>query len=662
MEEEEDHAHARPRKGGFADCVQQVTLTPDCNLSIQELVAVARGDGKGRYGELSLTGDWRERCLQSRTHIEQALNQARQYLVEGKPKEQILEEQAEKRRGTSQPEENDDALLQEIDAVYADLVKQHNEPPITGKLALLIYGVTTGFGSNKDKPLVNLEEIDQLQRNILLSHAAGVGRLLPTEVVRAMMLLRIRTFIEGRSGVRPEIVELLVKMLNHRVHPMVPEQGSVGASGDLCPLAHVGLTLIGEGYAWVGNPPEQIAYTPTDASRKNWQFQLDQRANPLPADEALHQAGLEPLKDLKAKEGLALTNGAVLSAALTALAVYDADILVGIANLCSALTLQAMLGFTRAFDVKVQRARRSWAQEEIAKQVIAFASGSKMLNRAREVQDPYSLRCVPQVHGAALTAIEHVWEIISNEINAVTDNPLFFAEANEHRDLSYPEDQLVCLWDAYSSGNFHGEPVALAADYLKIAVAELASISERRTQLLLDSKHNRGLLENLPTKKPGLNNGLMLAQYTAASLVSENKVLSHPASVDSIPTSANSEDHVSMSPIAARHARQVVCNTRNVLAIELITALQALDLHCHQTKHLEDFKKTSTYKNHPYRFSVTGDLDELLSRAGQAVHAFLREEKGLERVDNDRQLWDLIAIACNSIAKGEVLAKALGGK
>ncbi len=633
---------SRPWKGGFADPSKTVILKPGCHLTIQEFVAVARGDGKGNYARVELGGDWKDRCHKSRDYIAGAMKT----VMEMWPKIKELES-------------NPEAQIQYIrEKTGADRLQ-----------ALLIYGVLTGFGVNKNKPLQGPGEISQLQVNILRSHATGTGRPLPTEVVRGMMLLRARTFIEGHSGVRPEVVQLLVDMLNKKVHPWVPEQGSVGSSGDLCPLAHLFLVLIGEGYAWIDDSPSPATYTQDD--KGNWDVRLERREEPLPARDALKQVGLKPLNKLEAKEGLAFTNGAALSAALAALAVYDAGILLGTANLCGALSLQAMLGFTRAFDPKVQKVRRHRGQEEVAQQVMEFAKGSRLLNRAADVHDPYSLRCIPQVHGAALAAIEHAWEIVENEINAVTDNPLFFVEEPP----SYPEDPITCVWDAYSAGNFHGEPIGLVADYLKIAVAELADISERRIQMMLDANHNRGLISNLSPKRPGLNSGLMMAQYTAASLVSENKVIAHPASVDSIPTSSNAEDHVSMSPIAARHAREVVANTRNVLAIELLTALQALELRVNLPKRRQDLEKEKKEKGalsepdktdlellkklaNTIGFEPQDSLENLLSPPARAVRKMLRE-KGVPFFEEDRQLWNLIATVSAQIASGELLKTAL---
>ncbi|MBN1857766.1 histidine ammonia-lyase [Candidatus Bipolaricaulota bacterium] len=574
----------RPRHGSAVGVSAPIELCPGQPLTIHDVVAVARGNAQGNYAEVSLCGDWADRCRASHAHIAAAVREARDTL-------------------SSLPK---DASEEAIVAA----IKERTGVDVASKLPLFIYGVTTGFGANRDRLLFDPDSVSRMQVNILRSHAAGAGNPAPIEVVRAMLLLRARAFVEGYSGVRPEIVRLLVDMLNRQVHPVVPEQGSVGASGDLCPLAHLGLVLIGEGEAWIGTPsPGQC---------------------PADGGQALTAAGLAPLDHLEAKEGLALTNGTNLSTAFAVFAAYDADMLLGTANLSGAMSLQAMRGFTRALDPRVHQARSNKPQMDAAAQVTSLLQGSSLVNTAHDVQDSYSLRCIPQVHGAALRAIDHVWEILSDEINAVTDNPLFFVDDGTP---AFPEDPTVCLWNAYAAGNFHAEPVALACDYLKLAVAELGSISERRSQLLLDPHHNRGLRAHLSAGEPGLHSGLMLAQYTAAALVSENKVLAHPACVDSIPTSSNSEDHVSMAPIAARHARQMIGNVQTVIAIELLCALQALDLRTN--------RDTSA-----------------LSASAAAVHALVRDA-GIPFIAEDRTLSDLIGAMRRLVSDGSVLRKAI---
>lgn len=397
-----------------------------------------------------------------------------------------------------------------------------------------VYGITTGFGKFSDVT-ISTEETDELQRNLLVSHAAGVGAPLETEVVRAAILLRAQALAQGFSGIRCETLDLLIDMLNAGVHPIVPEQGSLGASGDLAPLAHMALVLIGLGEATY-------------------------RGERLPGAEALARAGLRPTR-LGAKEGLALINGTQIMTGLGALALADGLALLKVADIAGALTAEALGGISAAWDARIQRLRLQAGQMAAAENLRRLVHGSVLITAPGEVrvQDAYTLRCIPQVHGASRNALDHVAQVIGWELNAVTDNPLLF-----------PKDG-----DVLSGGNFHGQPVALAMDYLAIALSELANISERRTERLVNPQ-----LSGLPaflTPHGGLHSGLMIAQYTAAALVSENKVLAHPASVDSIPSSANQEDHVSMGAISARKARQIVRNAQNVLAIELICAAQALE-------------------------------------------------------------------------------------
>ena len=399
-----------------------------------------------------------------------------------------------------------------------------------------VYGITTGFGRLKDVP-IDRAQLRTLQLNLLRSHAAGVGPAASREVVRAMLLLRAVSLASGHSGVRPEVVESLLALLAADVTPVVPLQGSVGASGDLAPLAHMALVLIGEGEAWL----------------------RDQR---MPAALALRGAGLVPLT-LEAKEGLALINGTQLSTALASLACWDAIQLWEAAAGAASLSIEVLLGSFQPAREDVQMLRPYTGAIEAAKRLRAFSADSGLVASHQDcgrVQDAYSLRCTPQVLGASYDAISHVQSQLSIEINATNDNPLVFASGDE----------------VISAGHFHAQPVALAADYLKIAVAEIASISERRIDRLLDARSSDGLPAALATE-PGLESGYMLAQYTAAALVSENKVLAHPASVDSIPTGAGWEDHVSMAPIAGRHARAVVDNAARVVAMELLCGARALE-------------------------------------------------------------------------------------
>ena len=401
------------------------------------------------------------------------------------------------------------------------------------------YGVTTGFGEFKDTNIAP-EDLEQLQRNLLLSHSVGVcgdNAYFDSEVVRAALVTRLNAFLLGHSGVRRTMVDIVEAMINRGVVPLVPLKGSVGASGDLCPLAHTFATLLGVG-----------------------EFFLNGKKHPASELPSVLGFDAEVMKPTF-KEGLALVNGVNYSAAMLALGVFDAEHLAEMADTAAAMTLEAMCGCQRALDHKVHEARGHPGQIRSAAHMREMIEGSRLIERAKAVQDPYSIRCAPQVHGASRDAIGFARATAEREINAATDNPLFF-----------PDESDV----AYSAGNFHGQPIAIAADLLTIALAELASISERRIAMMLDGNHNRRLPQNLTTR-PGVHSGLMIAQYTAASLVSENKVLSHPASVDSIPTAANAEDHVSMSTHAARKMRTVLRNAENVLAIEFLVVAQALD-------------------------------------------------------------------------------------
>lgn len=477
--------------------------------------------------------------------------------------EQLAQIARERARVELDPSTNDRVARSE--ALIARVVENYRRAYAEGKAAPTEYGVTTGFGEFKDKPIAP-EDLEQLQRNLLLSHSVGVGEssdpddlanYFPAEVVRGALATRVNAFLKGHSGVRRKLVEIVQAMLNRGVIPLVPLRGSVGASGDLCPLSHLFVTLLGEGRF----------YTLDDARLRD--------ARELPAVLGFTAEEMKPTF----KEGLGLVNGANFSAAMLALAVHDAERLVQAADSAAALSLEAMAGCTRALDAKVHEVRGHAGQIESARRIREMVTGSRLVERAGAVQDAYSVRCAPQVHGATRDTLGHVRGVAEKEINAATDNPLFF-EGEEPFDLrfraNWPEWYHGETRLAYSAGNFHGQPLALAADFLTIAVAELGNISERRTQLMLDGHHNRGLPPNLTTR-PGVNSGLMILQYTAASIVSENKVLAHPASVDSIPTGANAEDHVSMSTHAARKLRTVLSNVRSILAIELLTAAQAVE-------------------------------------------------------------------------------------
>lgn len=414
----------------------------------------------------------------------------------------------------------------------------------------VIYGITTGFGAFQDK-VIPPDQVRQLQRNILMSHAVGVGEPFSTEVVRAMMLVRANTLAKGHSGIRLTTLQTLLAMLERGVHPVVPTQGSLGASGDLAPLAHMALVLIGEGEA-------------------NYQGER------LPGREALRRAGLEPVT-LEAKEGLALTNGTALMAGLGALLVVEAERAARVADIAGCLSLEALYGTTVAFDPRIHAARPHPRQVECAERLRRLLAGSTFVRNAGEQgsvtsdqasgidpQDAYTLRCIPQVHGACHDAIKYARWVVDIELNSATDNPLIFFD-----DEGKPE----CL----SGGNFHGEPLAIAFDYLGLALTELGNMAERRLTRLTDGSSNRHVLPDFLTRHGGLNSGFMLTQYTAAALASENKALVHPASADTIPTSANMEDHVSNGPAAARQARRILRNLNYILAIELLAAAQGID-------------------------------------------------------------------------------------
>lgn len=400
-----------------------------------------------------------------------------------------------------------------------------------------VYGINTGFGHLANVK-IDKKELSELQANLLMSHACGMGEPLPKETVRAMIVLRINALIQGYSGLREKTILKLLEFLNKDFIPVVYEKGSLGASGDLALLSHMSLPLIGLG-------------------------EVEYQGVRYPTKEALTLAHIEPLSKLKAKEGLSLINGTQAMSAIGGLVLYEGYRLLRYANLALALSMEALHGVINAYDERVHIIRRQVGQIAVAKEVRDFLAGSQAVTKQNEmrVQDAYSLRCAPQVHGAARDALDHVKMILEREMNAVTDNPLIFNDQNE----------------AISAGNFHGEPLAMTFDYMGIALAELASISERRIERMVNP-HLSGGLPGFLVKECGLNSGFMIVQYTAASLVSENKVFAHPASVDSIPSSANQEDHVSMGSISARKAKMILENTRKVIALEMFTACQAIDL------------------------------------------------------------------------------------
>ncbi len=407
----------------------------------------------------------------------------------------------------------------------------------------VVYGLTTGFGALAEV-VIPTERITELQENLIRSHAAGIGEPLPESEVRAIMTLRANVLALGHSGVRPVVIERILDLLNHRIHPVVPARGSVGASGDLAPLSHIALALMGEGDVRV--PDEEGPH----ATRR------------VPAAEALRAAGLEPLK-LAAKEGLALNNGTQAMTGVGGLALLAAERAVETAEVAGAMSLEAMTGTPDPFEEVIHRARPQPGQLESASRLRALLADSEIRESHRDadprVQDAYSLRCMPQVHGAARQAFAYARQVLEVEANSATDNPLIF-----------PEDGRIL-----SGGNFHGQPIAQVLDLVAMACADLASISERRLARLVDPAYS--LLPAFLTPEPGTNSGFMVPQIAAASLVNEIRLLAAPASTDSIPTDANKEDHVSMGMTAARQARDAVRLLESVLALELLAAAQGLE-------------------------------------------------------------------------------------
>ncbi len=403
----------------------------------------------------------------------------------------------------------------------------------------IAYGVTTGFGAFKKK-LIRPEQTAALQVNLLRSHAAGVGPLADEPTVRAMLVVRANTLAKGYSGVRPLVIDTLLELLRKKVYPVVPVQGSLGASGDLAPLAHLALVLIGEGEA----------------------FYNGER---LPGGEALRRAGIQPLA-LLAKEGVALINGTAYMTALGALTTYRAENLVCAADVAGAMSLEALRGTPAAFDQRLIDVRPHPRAIDAAANLRRVLQGSTYLrpHDPTDIQDAYSLRCMPQVHGAVRDAVAYARWVLDIELNSANDNPLVFLDEAGNAEI-------------ISGGNFHGAPVAMAMDYLAMALTDLGSISERRCARLVDPAKHDGALPLFLTEHGGLENGLMLAQYTAAALVSENKVLAHPAVVDNVSTSADVEDHVSMGATATRQAHEVLVNTETVIALELLCAAQGID-------------------------------------------------------------------------------------
>jgi histidine ammonia-lyase len=459
---------------------------------------------------------------------------------------------------------------------------------------VIAYGITTGFGAFKDR-IIPPDQVEQLQRNILVSHSVGVGDPFDIPTTRAIMLIRANTLARGHSGIRLSTLQLLVDMLNAGVHPIIPEKGSLGASGDLAPLAHMALPIIGDGLV-------------------NYQGEV------LSGAEAFQRAGLTPIK-LAAKEGLALTNGTSVMTALGVLQTLRAERYSQTADIVGCLSLEALHGTDLAFDERIHNLRPYPRQKECAEYLRGLLKDSQFTREhtSLDVQDAYTLRCIPQVHGAVRDAIAYARWVFEIELNAVTDNPLIFID---------DKDKITVL----SGGNFHGEPLAIAMDYLAFSVAELGNISERRTMRLTDECSNTHVLPAFLTQEGGLNSGFMILQYTAAALVTENKVLSHPASVDTIPTSANVEDHVSMGVTSALKLRDVLDNVERILAIELMSAAQGID----------------------FRRQVIGAEKEL-GQGTRGAYALIREH--IPFIESDRTMYGYIESMRELVASGKVVKR-----
>ncbi|MDN5351723.1 MAG: histidine ammonia-lyase [Clostridiales bacterium] len=450
----------------------------------------------------------------------------------------------------------------------------------------VVYGITTGFGKFSDV-VISEEETEDLQTNLIMSHACGIGDPFAEEIVRAVMLLRINNLAKGHSGIRLSTLQTLIDMLNKGVHPVIPEKGSLGASGDLAPLSHMVLVMLGKGEAFY-------------------------KGERMSGSQAMEAAGIHVIT-LHAKEGLALINGTQVMTAVGALTAYDAHRVMRLSDVAGALTSEALNGIVDAFDARMHVLRPHAGQMTTAENLLRLLENSERTTRQGEirVQDAYTLRCMPQVHGASKDALKYVIDHLDIEMNAVTDNPILFPDTGE----------------AYSGGNFHGQPMALAFDFLGIALSEVANISERRIERLVNPQ-----LSGLPaflTKHGGLHSGFMIAQYAAAALVSENKVLAHPASVDSIPSSANQEDHVSMGTIAARKAREILFNVEHVLAIELLCAAQAVEF----SEKGSLGKGTGAAFAKVRRYVKPVDLDRVMHLDFEKIYDIIKSNEILEAVE-----------------------------
>ncbi|MFO7815332.1 MAG: histidine ammonia-lyase [Halanaerobiales bacterium] len=417
-----------------------------------------------------------------------------------------------------------------------NIIRSRNTVERLIKKGEVVYGLNTGFGKFSTKKITP-DKIIQLQDNLIMSHAAGTGDYLDDKIVKTMILLRVNALARGYSGIKLNTLKKLTELFNRDILPLIPEQGSVGASGDLIPLAHMVLPLLGKG---------KVKY----------------KGEIIKSTDVFEKEDLEPIK-LDSKEGLALINGTQMMSAIESISIIQAKKLIIAADIALALSLEGLKGIKEPFDEDIHKLRPHPGQIKSADNIRKLTKDSKLLERRNDnrVQDSYTLRCGPQIHGATRDSLAHALEIVEREMNSVTDNPLIFPEQNK----------------VISGGNFHGQPLALSSDYLGMAVSELGNVSERRTAKLVDSSLNNGL-EMFLTKHGGLNSGYMITQYTSASIVSENKILANPSSTDSIPTSANQEDHVSMGSISARNLYKICDNVAQIIAIELITAAQAVDL------------------------------------------------------------------------------------
>jgi histidine ammonia-lyase len=458
----------------------------------------------------------------------------------------------------------------------------------------IAYGITTGFGAFKDR-IISPDQVETLQRNIILSHAVGVGQPFDVPTTRAIMLIRANTLARGYSGIRLATLQTLLDMLNAGVHPIIPEKGSLGASGDLAPLAHMSLVVLGLGEA---------------------EFHGER----ISGGEALRRANITSVK-LAAKEGLALTNGTAVMCAIGVLETYRAERLSRVSDIAGCMSLEALHGTTLAFDDRIHQLRPHPRQLDCARYLRALLDGSEFTRHydPTNVQDAYTLRCIPQVHGAIRDAIAYARWVLEIELNAVTDNPLIFI------------DDQTGEATAISGGNFHGEPLAIAMDYLSIALTEMGNISERRLMRLTDEASNRQTLPAFLTTNGGLNSGFMITQYTAAALATENKTLAHPASADTIPTSANVEDHVSMGVTAALQTRQIVNNVEYILALELFAAAQGVDFRKRDLK-----------------------TDPALGKGTQPVYDLIRRE--IPFIEEDTVMYPYIEAVKTMITSGSALA------